>query len=139
MYLNKSDFKKTCQELLGDLDGILSWQWDRKSRVLVAEFPTSKEKEVRAVLERHLIQKWDSESINDVPENIKTATGDFNDLRAGQLIFTSDPDIHDLVFAVWWPWGNGEVVSMRIASPSTEESLAAENQSIFSKILGFFN
>lgn len=138
MYLNKSDIKELCKELLDDFDRILSWKWDSGFSALVAEFSADKQDEVRSVLERHLSFKWDRRSIGKAPEKIKTKTGDLGDLRDNQLLFTTDPEGNILIFAAWWPWGNGEVVSVRIASPSTGEQ-AAETPGVFSKIKRFFS
>lgn len=137
MYLNKAGIKELCKELLDDFERILSWKWDGGFNALVTEFSTDKQDEVRSVLERHLSFKWDRRSIGRAPDEIKLKAGDLGDLRDNQLLFTSDPEGNVLIFAAWWPWGNGEVVSVRIASPSTGEK-AAETQGVFSKIKRFF-
>ena len=137
MYLNKTQIKELCKELLDDFERVLSWKWDSGFNALVAEFSTDKQDEVRTVLERHLGFKWDSRSIRKAPEQIKTKSGDLGDLRDNQLLFTTDPEGNVLIFAAWWPWGNGEVVSVRITSPSSGEQ-PAEAQGILSKIQSFF-
>ena len=137
MALNKAQIKELCKELLDDFERVLSWQWDSGFNALVAEFSTAKQDEVRSVLERHLGFKWDSLSIRKAPELIKIKSGDLGDLRDNQLLFTTDPAGNVLIFAAWWPWGNGEVVSVRITSPSSgEQPLAAEG--ILSKIKRFW-
>ncbi len=70
------------------------------------------------------------------PEQIKTKSVDLGELRENQLLFTTDPGGNVLIFAAWWPWGNGEVVSVRIASPSNGEQ-PPEAQGILSKIKWF--
>ena len=52
MYLNKSEIKELCKELLDDFDRVLSWKWDSGFNALVAEFSTARQDEVRTVLER---------------------------------------------------------------------------------------
>jgi hypothetical protein len=136
MYLNKTQIKDLCKELLDDFESVLSWKWDSGFNALVAEFSTDKQDEVRTVLERHLGFKWDSRSIRKAPEQIKTKSGDLGDLRDNQLLFTTDPEGNVLIFAAWWPWGNGEVVSVRIASPSSAEQ-PPETQGMLAKIKGF--
>jgi len=137
MYLNKADIKELCKELLEDFERVLSWKWDSGFNALVAEFSTDKQDEVRTVLERHLGFKWDSRSIRKAPEQIKTKSGDLGDLRDNQLLFTTDPEGNVLVFAAWWPWGNGELISVRLASPSRGEQ-AADTQGVMAKIKRFF-
>ncbi len=137
MYLDKAQIKDLCKELLNDFERVLSWKWDSGFNALVAEFSTDKQNEVRTVLERHLGFKWDSRSIRKAPEQIKTKSGDLGDLRDNQLLFTTDPEGNVLIFAAWWPWGNGEVISVRLASPSSAEQ-SSDTQGILSKIKSFF-
>lgn len=137
MYLNKNEIKALCKELLEDFEQVLSWKWDGGFNALIAEFSTDKQDEVREVLERHLSFKWDSNSIRKAPAKVKTKSGDLGDLRDNQLLFTTDPEGNVLIFAAWWPWGNGEVISVRIASPSTDEQ-PVEAQGVLDKIKRFF-
>lgn len=137
MYLNKSDLKEACGELLADFDGVLSWKWDKNFGAFMAEFSAESQNEVRPILERHLSQKWDSNTIRNAPDTVKTGAGEFGDMRSGQLLFTSDPEGNVLILAAWWPWGDGEVVSVRIASPA-EESPDSEKTGIFKRFKGLF-
>ncbi|MBU0675183.1 MAG: hypothetical protein KJ950_11115 [Proteobacteria bacterium] len=138
MFLNKSDLKETCQELLNDFGGASSWEWDKGFNALVAEFSAEGHEEIRTKLKHHLSLEWDHKSIRKAPEKIQTATGDFGDLRANQLLFTSDPEGDVFIFAAWWPWNNGEVISVRIASPAPGENYQG-NQGVLAKIKSFFN
>lgn len=139
MFLNKSELKKSCQPLLNDFDGLLSWDWDNRSQTLLAEFPTIKGEVIRAVMNRHLTQQWDNKTIHQAPERLRTATGDLGDLRANQLLFSSGPDSQPLIFAAWWPWGNGEVISLRLASPTTSDhQVAPAEPGLLNRIMGLF-
>ncbi len=137
MYLNKAATKELCKELLDDFDQVLSWKWDNGFNALIAEFPTEKQTEVRSILERHLGITWDSNSIRKAPDTIKVKSGDLGDLRDKQLLFTTDPEAGVLIFAAWWPWGNGEVISVRIASPATGD-VTEGPRGIVDKIKSFF-
>jgi hypothetical protein len=139
MHLNISEMKELCKELLDDCERVLSWKWDSGFNSLVAEFATDKQDEVRALLERHLGFAWDSRSIRKAPEKVRAKTGDLGDLRDNQLLFTSDPNGNTLIFAAWWPWGNGEVVSVRLASlASIADERALEPKGVLARIKHFF-
>ncbi len=81
--------------------------------------------------------KWDRKTIRNAPDIVKTGAGEFGDMRSGQLLFTSDPKGNMLILAAWWPWGDGEVVSLRIAS-SAEESPYSEKTVIFQRFKHLF-
>lgn len=137
MHLNKSDLKEACKELLSDFDGVLRWKWDKRFEALLAEFSAKDKEKVSSILERYLNLKWDSDTIRKAPNVVKTNTGDLGDLRQNQVLFTSDPEENVFIFAAWWPWGDGEVISVRIASPVTESS-DSEKTGIYSRIIAFF-
>ena len=137
MHLNKSDLKEVCGELLADFDGVLSWKWDKNFGAFLAEFSAESQDEVRSILERHFSQKWDRKSIRKAPDIVKRGAGEFGDMRSGQLLFTSDPKGNVFILAAWWPWGDGEVVSLRIAS-SAEESPHSEKTGIFQQFKNLF-
>ena len=137
MYLNESDLKEACKELLSDFDGVLSWKWDKNFEALLAEFSVKDQEEISSILERHLSLKWDKDTFRKAPDIIKRNAGHLGDLHKGQMLFTSDSEENMLILAAWWPWGDGEVVSLRIASPDTE-SPVSEKTGVLTRIKGFF-
>ncbi len=137
MYLGKVETRQLCKELIDDSESLLSWKWDGGFKALLAEFSTDKQDEVRSVLERHLPMIWDDRSIRKAPKNLKAASGDLGDLRDKQLLFSNDPEGEPIIFAAWWPWGNGEVISVRIASPSSGER-AEESPGFFARMMRIF-
>jgi len=113
--LNKSDFENVCRELLSAFQGVLSWQWESRFEVALAEFSLNDKDKVRAILERYLNIAWDSSSIGRAPDNVQKIASYLGGLRSGQLLFTSDPNQDAFIFGAWWPWGDGQTISIRIA------------------------
>ena len=140
MYLKKSELKKISQELLAEFKGVLSWKWDDRFDSFLAEFPAESKDEISAILERHLSRKWDKKTIRQAPDSLREDAGMFGDLRAEQLLFTTDPEGNLLIMAAWWPWGDGEVISVRIASPDPHaEEDTDEGSGFFAKLKGLFS
>lgn len=137
MNMTKSELQEVNKELFSDLEGILKWTWDKNFQALLAEFSAKDQEKVSSILEKHLNLKWDSDSISTAPDTIKSTTGLFGDLRQNQMLFTSDPEGNVFVYAAWWPWGDGDVISVRILSPG-DESSDSEKPGILSRILGIF-
>ena len=113
--LNKSDFENVCRELLSAFQGVLSWQWESRFEVALAEFSLNDKDKVRAILERYLNIAWDSSSIGRAPDNVQKIASYLGGLRSGQLLFTSDPNQDAFIFGAWWPWGDEQTISIRIA------------------------
>jgi len=101
-------------ELAAALREVLEWKWDGRFGTVVAEFPLDKKASVFGVLDRYLTSRWDSASIEDAPEIVKKIQEHLGGLMAGQLLLLSDPDAKLLVYCAWWPWGNGQTISIRV-------------------------
>ena len=58
-----------------------------------------------------------NEEINkrSTPDVVKMVINYFGGLNSDQLLFTSNPEKDGLFLCAWWPWGNGETISIRLA------------------------
>ncbi len=128
--LNKSDLEKVCKDFSSAFQGVLTWQWDGRFDTVLAEFSVDDKDGVRDALERHLSIVWDDSNIGKAPGIVQMITNDLDGLMSGQLLFTSDPDRDFFLFCAWWPWGNGETISIRIA-PSCKKIPDQEKAEIF--------
>lgn len=134
--LNKSDFENVCRELLSAFQGVLSWQWESRFEVALAEFSLNDKDKVRAILERYLNIAWDSSSIGRAPDNVQKIASYLGGLRSGQLLFTSDPNQDAFIFGAWWPWGDGQTISIRIA-PSDKRLSDSEMAELIKQFKGW--
>jgi len=103
-----------CTSLRLAFEGILDWKWDGRFGTVLAEFPPEKKGSVLEVLDQYLIGRWDSATIGEAPEIAQRVKRHLGGLMAGQLLLLSDPDAESLVYCAWWPWGNGQMISIRI-------------------------
>ncbi len=106
--------EKACKEILKDFEGVLKWKWDDRFEALLTEFTLQVQEKVTNILKRHLHNTWDDKTIKKAPKIVKTGSKYFGNLREGQLLFTTEPENSDQILAVWWPWGDGQSVSVRI-------------------------
>jgi hypothetical protein len=113
---NKSDFENVCKEVANAFQGVLSWKWDDRFEVVLAEFGVDNKESIRAILESYLSFVWDSSNIGNAPDIASMINNYLGGLKSGQLLFTSDPNQAVFIFGAWWPWGNGETISIRIGS-----------------------
>ncbi|HWH79602.1 MAG TPA: hypothetical protein VNT76_19620 [Candidatus Binatus sp.] len=95
----------------------------------MAEFGVARKDEIRAILEQNLGAVWESANVGNAPDIVGAIDDRFGGLRPGQIIFTSDPKLDALIFCTWWPWGNGQDISIRVGPSykNISESERAEN------------
>ncbi len=117
MSSKKAAIEKICKELIKDFADVLTWKWDNRFKALLSEFTTETQDKVLFILEKHFKMTWDNTSIEEAPGIIKTNSKYFGNLRQGQLLFTTSPESSNHIIAAWWPWGDGQSISLRIAIP----------------------
>jgi len=103
-----------CRNLASAFGAALEWKWDGRFGTALAEFPLEKKEAVLGALDLHLVSRWNSASIADAPEVVQALRRHLGGLMAGQLLFLSDPAAEPPVYCAWWPWGNGQRISIRI-------------------------
>lgn len=80
----------------------------------MAEFNTDDLDKVRSILEQYLSFTWNSSNIDSAPEIVQAVNNSFGSLREGQFLLSTDTDKDGCILCAWWPWGNGETISIRI-------------------------
>ena len=113
--LNKIDIELIWKELLNALQDTLCWKWDSYFKAALAEFCVDNKDKVHDIVSRFFSNVWDSSTIAKAPDIIHMINSSLAGLRPGQLFFTSDTKHSDIIFCAWWPWGNGDTISIRIA------------------------
>ena len=111
---NLNTVEKICNRIYSECDSLVTWNWDDRFNAVLSEFPADREEEVMSVLEKHFDSCWDEETINYAPGKILSVAKNLGELRRGQRLYSSDPDQDALLLGAFWPWGNGERVSLRI-------------------------
>lgn len=106
--------EKICSRIYSECDSLVTWHWDDRFQAVLSEFPADQEKGVMSVLEKHFDTCWDEETINYAPGKIRSVAKGLGELRQGQRLFSSDPDQDGLLLGAFWPWQNGERISLRI-------------------------
>ena len=66
------------------------------------------------MLEKYFDTCWDEETIDYAPGKIRSVAKDLGEIRQGQRLFSSDPEQDALLLGAFWPWQNGEKISLRM-------------------------
>ena len=104
-----------CRHLIDLLGDTLTWKWDDRFETVLAEFDISQKGAVQSLLVKEMHKVWQPDNTGQAPELIHILINYFGGLNPGQQLFTSDPDIDGLLLCAWWPWGNGQTISIRLA------------------------
>jgi len=111
--------------------GGLSWSWDARLGAALAVFTTADRDGVQAFLARHLPDAWDAPAIREAPEAVQRLVDALGGLRSGQRVLAFAAPGGDFLAGVWWPWGDGTTISVRVfgvpapSDPSRQNALAS--------------
>jgi hypothetical protein len=89
------------------------WTYDRRLKCVASSFPVSNEAAARAAMTEVLTTSYSAQTLADAPENVRKLAETCGGVRSSQLLFwggSAGPG----VFGLWWPWGDGTTVSLRI-------------------------
>ena len=106
--------EKHCRDIYSELSTLLSWKWDDRFKVILAEFTVENAEKVSSVLAKGFESKWEEKTIKAAPPPVKKIADILCGLQASQQLFTYTHDPKTVLFAAWWPWGNNQRISVRI-------------------------
>lgn len=103
------------------------WSWDPRLLCCTSSFTTEQEPAARQAVTLALPTEYTSATIARAPQQLRDVTERAGGVRAGQIVLSNGPINGLLVYGLWWPWGDGETVSLRVGlaevDPNREPSL----------------
>jgi hypothetical protein len=90
------------------------WSWDSRLSCITSSFSVQFEADARAALAQTLPTEWTASTLPKAPPRLRTLAEQFGDVRAGQLLLTGGSLEGLFAFGLWWPWGNGQTISLRV-------------------------
>jgi hypothetical protein len=92
-----------------------AWSWDGRFSCASSSFGAEHEAKARAaIVAGSLGTEWTMTTLAEAPPAVRDLAARTGGLRAGQLLFTGAELGPTFVFGLWWPWGNGSTISLRI-------------------------
>jgi hypothetical protein len=91
-----------------------NWTYDRRLKCVASSFPVGREADARAAMADVLSTFFTPETLGGAPAGVQTLAESCGGLRAAQLLFWGGGPDAPGVFGLWWPWGDGSTVSLRI-------------------------
>ena len=90
------------------------WSWDSRLLCITSSFTTEQEPQARTATQLALQNEWTAATIARAPQALRDVVERAGGIRQGQLALSTGPINGLLVYGLWWPWGDGETVSLRV-------------------------
>ncbi len=120
--VNRAELESACKSLLSGFQHLVAWKWDSRFGTTLAEFHVKDKEKVGAILQPYLSAVWNSANIKKAPDSVQVVAKHFGGLRADQVLLSSDPNKGICLYGVWWPWGDGQTISLRLTPYDTKLS-----------------
>ena len=91
-----------------------TWAWDGRFDAVSATFPSTVEAQARTSAAHALPDAWTPASLGQAPEQPRAVCEEFGGLRPGQLLLSGAEIDGVTPFGLWWPWGGGATITLRI-------------------------
>ncbi len=90
------------------------WSWDPRLLCCTSSFTVEQEPQARKATTFALQNEWNTSTIAKSPQQLRDVVDRSGGVRQGQLVLSTGPVSGLLVYGLWWPWGDGETVSLRV-------------------------
>ncbi|WP_163836025.1 hypothetical protein [Spartinivicinus ruber] len=131
-----TNLENIAQDLMQSLAaGELSWEWDSRFNTVLTAFSVDKKELVHQAVSKSLDITWDESSIENASEAVKQVSSNLGGIVPGQQLLISNPINGSFLYCAWWPWGNGQSISIRIAPVLVgDEAIQLDLLNCFKKI-----
>ena len=96
------------------------WTWDPRFKCVTSSLSSAMAPSVRPLLAAVVPAEWTPQSFASAPDAVRALEARCGDLRAGQLLFTGELVAGMLPFGMWWPWGDGSKISVRLSIANSD-------------------
>ena len=90
------------------------WSWDHRFKCVTSSLNSETSPELRRLLDPVVPAAWTPETFPTAPAEVQALRERCGDVRPGQLLMTGPAVAGMVLFAMWWPWGDGSKVSVRL-------------------------
>jgi hypothetical protein len=90
------------------------WTWDHRFKCVTSSLGVEASPELRRLLEPVMPASWTGEAFRTAPPDVQSLRERCGDVRPGQLLLTGPATAGMIPFGLWWPWGDGAKISVRL-------------------------
>lgn len=131
--MRQNNQEHVTQEAFSALFALLAkeynWQWEDRRSAWLSEFSKNKIDATLEILNQHFVDAWHYKNIKSAPKSLKSQLNDLAKLNKEQKLFSTPANLNEpALLAIWWPWGHGATVSLRLMTLESSYSKPAELQ-----------
>jgi len=90
------------------------WSWDAGQSCVASSFSVEVEARAKAAANLVLLREWTSRTVKQAPAALRDLAEHTGGLREGQMLLASSAVDVAFAYGLWWPWGDGMTISMRV-------------------------
>lgn len=90
------------------------WEWEDRLNCALSTVARAHEAKARTAVTAVLPSVWTADTLGEAPPLIKQICARTGGLLPGQLVFGVELPEGVFAYALWWPWGSGANVSIRL-------------------------
>lgn len=125
---NQPKFSRICFKISLNVPSHCTWCWDEVFRTALVVFDRRDMDLVYIPMTLEFDAQWDIASIDKAPPHFSSYFNRVFGIMPGQKIFTTAGSDDLILFAVWWPWGDGAKISLRVGLISPANDRLARRQ-----------
>jgi len=104
------------------------WSWDSRMVAITSSFNMEFEDQARKAISEVLPIEYTPATLPNAPPRLRAVAERTGGLRSGQFIFSSGPYGGLLPFGLWWPWRDGDTISVRVGFADVDPNATASNR-----------
>jgi hypothetical protein len=90
------------------------WSWDDRFNCVATSFRSERARDAREIVRRFLPHEWTSTTVSGASAAVRDVADSTGGVRSNQRLYTGDAATDVLAYALWWPWGDGATISVRV-------------------------
>ena len=99
----------------------VGWTWDGRFRCVSSSFDKKVAPRVLEVTAAMLGAQWTATNIGGAPADVRAQADRCGGVRAGQMLLAGDDVVAGMrLYALWWPWGDGATISLRVGVANSD-------------------
>ena len=106
------------------------WSWDGRFSTAASSFGAELAPQLRGVAAVLLPRHYDSATLATAPPVLRALVERSGGLRGSQLAFCDGGDVPRM-FGLWWPWGGGATISLRLGLIDADAASVAQLRALF--------
>lgn len=96
------------------------WTWDPRFKCVTSSVPADAADAARGILATTVPSEWSDTTFATAPAEVRALSERCGEVRPGQALMTASPVAGMILFAMWWPWGDGSKVSIRLGVANSD-------------------